>query len=159
MSELRLEQVTFDYPDGTRALDRVDLVVVHHDLQADLGHEVDLVLRSSVGLGVAALAAEAADFAHGDAGDAGLLERIFDVLRDDVDILADHIHGCAPFGTSYAGLGLSISYYIIVDDHGGLMSVESVPEKGTRFMIKLPFRSAKESERNKSNRRSNSAVT
>lgn len=36
------------------------------------------------------------------------------------------------------GLGLSISYYIIVDEHRGEMAVESIPEKGTKFIIKLP---------------------
>ncbi len=36
------------------------------------------------------------------------------------------------------GLGLSVSYFIIVDDHGGEMEVESEPDKGTKFIIKLP---------------------
>ncbi len=39
------------------------------------------------------------------------------------------------------GLGLSVSYFIIVDDHNGKMEVESTPGKGTKFIIKLPFRS------------------
>lgn len=38
------------------------------------------------------------------------------------------------FGT---GLGLSVSYFIIVENHGGLMSVESEQKKGTKFIIKL----------------------
>ncbi len=38
------------------------------------------------------------------------------------------------FGT---GLGLSVSYFIIVENHGGLMSVESELNKGTKFIIKL----------------------
>ncbi len=36
------------------------------------------------------------------------------------------------------GLGLSVSYFIIVDDHNGEMKVESMPGKGTKFIIKLP---------------------
>jgi len=39
------------------------------------------------------------------------------------------------------GLGLSISYFIIVDHHGGQMTVNSTPGKGTCFTVKLPFRS------------------
>jgi len=39
------------------------------------------------------------------------------------------------------GIGLSLSYFIIVDDHGGEMEVDSVLGKGTKFIIKLPFRS------------------
>ncbi|MCG8616323.1 MAG: ATP-binding protein [Desulfobacterales bacterium] len=37
------------------------------------------------------------------------------------------------------GLGLSVSYFIIVDDHGGEMKVASVPGQGTTFTIKLPL--------------------
>jgi len=39
------------------------------------------------------------------------------------------------------GLGLSVSYFIIVDDHDGEMEVESTLGKGTKFIIKLPVRS------------------
>jgi len=35
------------------------------------------------------------------------------------------------------GLGLSVSYFIIVDDHDGTMACESEPGKGTRFIITL----------------------
>ncbi len=38
------------------------------------------------------------------------------------------------------GLGLSISYYIIVDQHKGTLRVESVPGRGSTFIISLPFR-------------------
>lgn len=38
------------------------------------------------------------------------------------------------------GLGLSVSYFIIAENHDGMMSVESAPGKGTTFVIKLPFR-------------------
>ncbi len=37
------------------------------------------------------------------------------------------------------GLGLFVSYFIIVDDHGGTMEVDSKMGKGTKFIIKLPF--------------------
>ncbi|MCP4350092.1 MAG: PAS domain S-box protein [Desulfobacterales bacterium] len=39
------------------------------------------------------------------------------------------------------GLGLSVSYFIIVNNHKGKMSVESVPGKGARFIIQLPLKS------------------
>ena len=37
------------------------------------------------------------------------------------------------------GLGLSVSYFIITENHGGAMEVESSPGKGTRFIINLPL--------------------
>ena len=36
------------------------------------------------------------------------------------------------------GLGLSVSYFIITNNHGGTMEVESVHEIGTTFIIRLP---------------------
>ena len=36
------------------------------------------------------------------------------------------------------GLGLSVSYFIITQNHAGEMSVESEPGKGANFIIKLP---------------------
>jgi len=36
------------------------------------------------------------------------------------------------------GLGLSVSYFIITRSHDGLMSVESRPGVGTKFIIELP---------------------
>ncbi len=38
------------------------------------------------------------------------------------------------------GLGLSVSFFIIVEDHKGELSVESSPDQGTVFSIKLPLR-------------------
>ena len=38
------------------------------------------------------------------------------------------------------GLGLYISYFIIVENHKGTISVESFPGRGTKFTIKLPLR-------------------
>lgn len=37
------------------------------------------------------------------------------------------------------GLGLSVSYFIIVKDHNGEMTVESMPLQSTKFIIKLPL--------------------
>jgi len=37
------------------------------------------------------------------------------------------------------GLGLSVSYFIITENHGGEMSVISEPDKGSRFIIRLPI--------------------
>jgi signal transduction histidine kinase len=38
------------------------------------------------------------------------------------------------------GLGLSICYKIIVDEHRGHIDVSSEPDKGTTFTINLPIR-------------------
>lgn len=40
------------------------------------------------------------------------------------------------------GLGLSVSYFIITQGHGGQMRVESTPSVGTRFIIELPTEAA-----------------
>lgn len=37
------------------------------------------------------------------------------------------------------GLGLSVSYFIIVENHGGAMDVESSPGGGTKFVVSLPL--------------------
>ncbi|MBI4958312.1 MAG: PAS domain-containing protein [Desulfovibrio sp.] len=36
------------------------------------------------------------------------------------------------------GLGLSVSYFIVVSHHQGTLTVESAPGRGTRFVIRLP---------------------
>ncbi len=36
------------------------------------------------------------------------------------------------------GLGLSVSYFIITQNHKGSISVESFPGRGTKFIIRLP---------------------
>jgi len=36
------------------------------------------------------------------------------------------------------GLGLSVAYFIITDNHGGKMNVVSTPGKGAKFIIHLP---------------------
>lgn len=50
-----------------------------------------------------------------------------------------------PFFTSKptgrgTGLGLSVSYFIITENHGGEMLVESQAGKGTKFIIRLPVK-------------------
>jgi signal transduction histidine kinase len=50
-----------------------------------------------------------------------------------------------PFFTTKAvdmgtGLGLSVSYFIITENHGGTMKVESVLGQGSRFIIELPVK-------------------
>jgi PAS domain S-box-containing protein len=37
------------------------------------------------------------------------------------------------------GLGLSVSYFIITEQHNGTMTVDSSPGKGARFIIRLPL--------------------
>jgi len=41
------------------------------------------------------------------------------------------------------GLGLSVSYFIISENHGGEMSVESIPGFGAKFIIRLPLEGKK----------------
>ncbi|MBW1783998.1 MAG: histidine kinase, partial [Deltaproteobacteria bacterium] len=36
------------------------------------------------------------------------------------------------------GLGLSVSYFIITEEHGGTVTVESSPGAGVTFIIQLP---------------------
>lgn len=37
------------------------------------------------------------------------------------------------------GLGLAVSYFIITENHGGSMDVQSTPGRGTTFIIRLPL--------------------
>ena len=37
------------------------------------------------------------------------------------------------------GLGLSVSYFIITDNHNGTIEVISEPGKGANFIIRLPI--------------------
>ena len=49
------------------------------------------------------------------------------------------------------GQGLSISYDIVVKKHGGTLTVESEPGKGTTFIVELPMEveNAKSSSKSK----------
>ncbi|MEN8131678.1 MAG: PAS domain S-box protein [Pseudomonadota bacterium] len=38
------------------------------------------------------------------------------------------------------GLGLSVSYFIVVEQHQGSINVSSVPGQGTRFVVRLPLK-------------------
>ncbi len=49
------------------------------------------------------------------------------------------------------GLGLSVSYFIIAENHAGEMSVESDPGKGARFIIRLPLNGGETHRENHSN--------
>ena len=54
-----------------------------------------------------------------------------------------HRHLYEPFYTTRevgegAGLGMSVNYYIIVEQHGGRIDVESEPGRGTRIGLWLP---------------------
>jgi hypothetical protein len=70
--------------------------VVGEDLDADLGHEVDGVLRAAVDLGVALLAAVALHLADGHAEHADLLQRALHVLQHErLDDRGDQLHGSA----------------------------------------------------------------
>ncbi len=40
------------------------------------------------------------------------------------------------------GLGLSVSHFIITENHGGTITVDSTPGKGSKFIIQLPFERA-----------------
>ena len=44
-----------------------------------------------------------------------------------------------PTGSS-TGLGLSVSYFIITENHGGTMNVESRQGQGSKFVIRLPVK-------------------
>ncbi len=37
------------------------------------------------------------------------------------------------------GLGMSVSYFIVTENHGGTIAVESSPGKGTTFIVRLPL--------------------
>ncbi|MBI9076790.1 MAG: PAS domain S-box protein [Desulfatibacillum sp.] len=42
------------------------------------------------------------------------------------------------------GLGLSVSYFIVTENHQGVMAVDSVPGKGAKFSVLLPLNRASE---------------
>ncbi len=54
------------------------------------------------------------------------------------DRIFDHFFTTNPPGSGNIGLGLSISYEIIVDEHGGTFQVDSKENQYTEFVITLP---------------------
>ncbi len=74
-------------------------------------------------------------------------ETIFFAITDDGPGIPEEIRAKIfdPFFTTKepgkgTGLGLHISYNIIVNKHHGTLSVESPPEGGTTFTVSLPIR-------------------
>ena len=55
--------------------------VLNNQFNAHFGYEINLVFRSSVGLGMSALAAKALYLGHSDALDAGCFESLFDIIK------------------------------------------------------------------------------
>ncbi len=73
-------------------------------------------------------------------------DRIRVVIEDNGPGMTEEIKSriFEPFYTtkpvgSGTGLGLSLSYFIITENHYGEMSVESQPGRGAKFIIKLPM--------------------
>jgi signal transduction histidine kinase len=64
---------------------------------------------------------------NGPGMDEKTLERIFEPFFTTKEV-----------GTG-TGLGLSVSYFIITNNHKGTIKAESVPGKGTKFIIHLPL--------------------
>src|SRR5207302_788492 len=87
--------------DATGAGRRHDLLgdghcvaVVTQNLDPDLGHELHGELLAAIGLGVAALATEAARLADGEPADTRVLENVFDVVElGRLDVGDHHLHG------------------------------------------------------------------
>ncbi len=50
----------------------------------------------------------------------------------------DHLFTTKPVGKG-TGLGLAIAYQIIVEKHGGTITVASIPKQGTTFTVQLPI--------------------
>src|SRR5712691_5786868 len=108
MGALERALVALAGPDAYGALDRVheDLAVADvpglrrgrdHDLDHHLGQEVHGVLTAAVQLGVAFLAAEAADLGDGHADDPDPRERLLHVVElERLDDRFDFFHGLLP---------------------------------------------------------------
>ncbi len=68
------------------------------------------------------------------------------VIEDNADGMPEEVRRRVfePFFTTKevgvgTGLGLSVSYFIVVNDHKGSMTVDSTPGVGTRFTVRLPL--------------------
>ncbi len=60
--------------------------------------------------------------------------------RETQDRVFEPFFTTKPVGTG-TGLGLSVSYFIIVEQHHGSLTLSSAPGKGARFTVRLPLRS------------------
>ncbi|MBU1541705.1 MAG: GAF domain-containing protein [Proteobacteria bacterium] len=60
------------------------------------------------------------------------------ISKEEQQRLFEPFFTTKPIGSG-TGLGLSLSYFIITNDHKGEMTVESSPGIHTRFIIRLPF--------------------
>jgi two-component system, NtrC family, sensor kinase len=59
------------------------------------------------------------------------------IPTDSLTRLFDPFYTTKPIGKG-TGMGLSISYQVVVDRHQGTLTCESVPGEGTTFVIRLP---------------------
>jgi signal transduction histidine kinase len=67
-------------------------------------------------------------------------------IEDNGPGMDEYVRKCIfePFFTTKdvgigTGLGLSVSYFIVTNNHGGTMEVKSQKDKGATFIIKLPI--------------------
>ena len=74
-----------------------------------------------------------ADWAEVLIGDNGI--GIAEALKNRI---CDPFFSTKPVGDGH-GLGLSMSYQIITENHQGTLSFESIPFQGSQFWIKLPL--------------------
>jgi len=113
-----------------------------------IGSEINQVLLNLIINAVQAIKAK-------DSGNMGIIKIstshegdfvYFNIEDSGGGIVAENLNNIFnPFFTTKpvgqgTGLGLSISYDIIVNHHNGEIIVESVPDKGTKFSVKLPIK-------------------
>src|SRR5208282_4445621 len=83
-----------------------DKGVIEHDLNFDLGQEVNHVLCSAIHLGVSLLPPEALDLGDGHAGDANLVQRILHIVElERLDDRFDLLHSLTISCRARGGLG------------------------------------------------------
>ncbi len=63
-------------------------------------------------------------------------------ISDIINSMPEPFFTTKPVGDG-SGLGLSVSYFIITENHGGEMSVKSAPGEGATFIIRLPVKKKK----------------
>jgi signal transduction histidine kinase len=66
----------------------------------------------------------------------GIVDTGHGIPKDDIENIFDPFYTRAPVGKG-TGLGLSICYSIL-KQHSGSLQVESVQDKGSTFVVKLP---------------------